>query len=80
MTQNQATNNYIFFTRNYPNGWIDKVWPEDKYGSITQHMKEKFSSCYAKEGSKGAVNQFYFELSGNHRYRLLTWIKEHYKN
>lgn len=78
MENNQATNNYIFFTRNYPNGWIDKVWPEDEWGSITNHMKEKFSGCYEREGSKGAVNQFYFELSGNHRQLLLNWVEENY--
>ena len=74
----RVVRNWVYFTYNYPNGFVKSAFAN--MGSLTDHMVDKWKSAYAKVGNKGAVNEFYAQLSRGNRQKLTDWVRENYFN
>lgn len=65
--------NWVYFTFNYPMGFIKDVFD-------SKHIQDKFSESYERFGSIGALMNFWGNLDGDNRKKLSLWIKNNYFN
>jgi hypothetical protein len=72
----KAINKWFYFTMNYPNDFIEKVWADEPW--IVGHLKGKFEHYYESYGCNGVFSQFYAALDNGNRIKLLTWVMENY--
>jgi hypothetical protein len=70
-------NKWVYFSFNYPSGFIEKVWADDP--NIVQHLNEKFGAYYDKVGAVGVMNKFYVELDSENQKKLEDWVLANYK-
>lgn len=73
MNNNEAINNFIFFTTNFPYNFIEKVFPNNK------HLIDKFNNIAERSISSEIITKFYFQLDSTNREILLNWINKNYK-
>lgn len=73
-----AINKWMFFTFNFPNDFIEKVWADDP--SLIRHLENKFRSLYEYRGSYGVIPAFYGELSANNRMKLMQWVMDNFND
>ena len=69
-----AMRNMIYFMFNYPQGFVEKAFDNDK------HLSDTFSRIYNNSGSSEAVLKFSTDLSVGNQTKLFTWIAENYKS
>jgi len=87
-----AVNKFFFYAMNYPmveveyptlfDGMQKKYLPSffkafEPY--LVQHLIGKWESAYERRGSYGAINDFYGELDGTQRAKMLKYINETYE-
>lgn len=75
-TSLNAINKWMFFTFNFPNDFIEKIWADEPY--LVSHLKSKFLSLYNYHGSYGVIPAFYGELSANNRMKMMQWVMDNY--
>jgi len=74
---NTPIHKFVYFSYNYPNDFIKKVW--DGNENLIKHLESKFSNIYDKYGSQQVMFRFYTELSGGNQKELENWIITNYK-
>lgn len=72
-----AINKWMFFTFNFPNDFIEKVWADEPY--LVDHFKAKFNSLYYR-GSYGVIPAFYAELDMSNRMKLMQWVMDNFND
>jgi hypothetical protein len=74
----KAINKWFYFTMNYPDDFIEKVWADEEW--LVEHLKGKFRHYYEDYGSHGVLSAFYAALDNGNRIKLLTWVMENYNS
>jgi hypothetical protein len=69
----QSVNHFIYFCMNYPRNFLDA------FGSLKNHLSNKFKNYYNKYGTYGVMIQFYAELDAENRRTLTDYSLKNYK-
>lgn len=80
LTQDEANEqaiNFIYFTQNYPAGWLPKCF-DNEGTSMVNHLQSKFSDLYHRYGSIAVVTRFMMELTDDRKKSMFTWITKNY--
>jgi hypothetical protein len=74
---NSPINKFVMFGFNFPPNFISEVWADNQ--NIANHLQEKFSSIYDRNGAKAAVFVFYTELDTENKRKFEDWVTQNYK-
>ena len=72
-TYYESVNHFIYFCMNYPRNFLDA------FGSLKNHLSNKFKNYYNKYGTYGVMIQFYAELDAENRRTLTDYSLKNYK-
>lgn len=72
-TYYESVNHFIYFCMNYPRNFLDA------FGSLKNHLSNKFKDYYNKYGTYGVMIQFYAELDAENRRVLTDYSLKNYK-
>tara|TARA_A100001201_G_scaffold70839_1_gene65039 strand:+ start:3263 stop:3505 length:243 start_codon:yes stop_codon:yes gene_type:complete len=67
---------FMYFAYNFPIGWMEKVWADDEH--LLNHFKDKWAGGIAKCGTHRFFD-FYMNLDGKNKDKLVQWIDNNYK-
>lgn len=73
---NFYTANFVYFTFNFPYGFIKQIFGETAVG---EHLQSKFDSYYCDgQNSSLAVLKLFTDMSEDNQERFLNWINTNY--
>lgn len=76
MTNKQAIVNFMYFAHNFPYGFIDKVWSDNKH--MADHLNDKFHVYRSNDGTQ-TFFRWFMNLDEGNKEKLINWIDKNYR-
>lgn len=67
--------NFVYFSLNFTNGFVFKVWKDDPH--LAEHLQNVFYESYKKHGTMCMIN-FFSQLDDINQKIFVNWINENY--